>query len=161
MLDTITAHKYAAAWAKKVRAETDFQNLRQAPEGDFFGKLGSLGFDYSAKDHMLAVRSYLFAYSASFNANPDLVAWLNRSAVEEPSSVSGAIFESCVPRWEPDKQPSLFLRINITDGNLSDSAVVAKLILFRDNGVLWSRSKLTKAIDSLVRNQREKRERVR
>ena len=137
MLDETTARRYATAWAKKVSA--DMQDLQQGPGGDFFGELGSLGFDYSAKERVLAVRAYIFAYSAEFAAQPDIVPWLNKIAAEKPDTVSYGVFESCVPRWEPDKEPSLFLRIDLKDGSERDSAVLARLIGFRENAMVKKR----------------------
>ena len=155
MLDGTTARKYAAAWARKVGANTS--DLKEAGS-DFFGLLGSLGFEYVAKEQTLIVRGYVFAYSASFNAKPDLLPWLNRIAAEEPASVSNGVFESRTPRWEPEKEPSLFLRIDIKDGSQPESAVVSRLLKFRDDAMLWDRTKLTEALDGLVRHRRQQRQ---
>jgi hypothetical protein len=152
MLDRATAQKYATAWAKKVGANTG--DLKEAG-GDFFGLLGSLGFEYLAKEQRLAVRGYVFAYSTAFNSKADLLPWLNQIAAEQPASVSNGLFESLTPRWEPEKEPSLFLRIDFKDGSMSDSAAVSRLLKFRDDVVLWDRSKLTEALDGLVKHRRQ------
>ena len=151
MLDASTAKRYAGAWASKVGADT--RDLREAG-GDFFGMLGSLGFEYVAAERTLIVRGYVFARSASFNSKPDLLPWLNRIAAEHPASVSNGVFEARAPRWEADKEPSLFLRIENKDGSLSDKAVVSRLERLRDDALVWDRTKLTEALDGLVRQRR-------
>ena len=156
MLNRATAWKYVSAWAKKVGANV--QDLKQGEGGDFFGQLGSLGFDYLAKENMLVVRAYMFAYSASFTSKEDLLPWMNRIATEDPNSVSHGTFETCKPRWELDKEPSLFLRIDMQDGSQSESDVISRLVNFRENSLLWRRNKLTVALDGLVRKRRQERQ---
>ena len=156
MLNEAIAHKYANAWATKVHA--NLQDLKPGPDGDFYGQLGSLGFDYRDRENTLVVRAYIFPYSASFTAKPDLLPWLNRIATEDPDSVSHGVFEVCTPRWEPERQPSLFLRIDLKDGSQPDSAVVSRLEKFRENSVVWSNTKLTEALDGLVRKRRQEKQ---
>jgi hypothetical protein len=62
------------------------------------------------------------------------------------------------PRWEPDKQPSLFLRIDLKDGSKSESEVVSQLLKFRENSVVWSNNKLTEALNGLVRKRRQEKQ---
>lgn len=155
MLDETTARKYAAAWARKTGAT--LQDLKPDDNGGFFGQLGSLGFDYSAGEHLLRVRGYVFPYSASFISKPDLLPWLNRIAAEKPDTVSGGVFEACTPRWEPGKEPSLFLRIDIRDGSQPEAALLARLLKFREDTMVWSRTRLTEALDGLVKQRRQKK----
>lgn len=155
MLDREVAWSYAAAWAKEVRA--DLKNLKLGKGRDFFGQLGSLGFDYLADEGMLVVRAYLFPYSASFTSKEDLLPWLNQIAAEDPDSVSHGTFETCTPRWEPDKEPSLFLRMEIREGSRPTPELISRLIQFRADSVVWSNYRLTKALDGLVRKRREGR----
>ncbi|HXM45784.1 MAG TPA: hypothetical protein VN924_31400 [Bryobacteraceae bacterium] len=155
MLDNATARKYTAAWARKVGANP--RDLQEAPPADFFGRLGSLGFDYSAAQKRLAVRAYLFPYSASFTSGHDLLPWLNGIGSQHPDWVSSGVFETCTPRWEPDKEPSLFLRVDLHDGSQGDSAVIARLLKLREDAMLWRRVKLTEALDSLVRHERQEK----
>lgn len=155
MLDNARALKYTTAWARKVGANS--RDLQEAPPADFFGQLGSLGFDYSATQKTLVVRAYLFPYSTSFTSKPDLLPWLNRIASQHPDWVSKGVFETCTPRWEPDKDPSLFLRIDLSDGSQAESAVIAGLLKLREDAVLWQRVKLTEALDGLVRHRRQQK----
>jgi hypothetical protein len=156
MLNQVTARKYASAWANKVHA--DLKGLTDGQDGDFYGQLGSLGFDYQAKEAALAVRAYIFPYSTSFTSKPDLLPWLNGIAAQDPASVSHGIFEVCTPRWELQKQPSLFLRIDIRDGSQSEGDVVSRLLKFREDSVVWSNTKLTQALDGLVRKRRQEKQ---
>jgi hypothetical protein len=151
-MNEATARRNAAAWAKEVGA--NLQNLKQGEDGDFFGQLGSLGFDYFAKEGSLVVRAYLFPYSASFTSKEDLLPWLNRIAADEPNSVAYGTFETCKPRWEPDQEPSLFLRIDMQDGSQPESEVIRRLLKFRESSMIWSNTKLTQALDGLVRKRR-------
>lgn len=157
MLDGETARKYAAAWAKKVHA--DLQDLKRGPGADFFGQLGSLGFDYSAEQRTLAVRAYIFPYDAEVASQPDLLPWLNRYAASDPDSVARGVFETGTPRWEPDKPPSLFLRIELRDGTQSESAVLSQLVKLREDAMIWSHSKLTEVMGELVKQQRQDKDR--
>lgn len=156
MLNEATARKYVAAWATKVHA--DLKDLKNGQGGDFYGRLGSLGFDYLAKDNMLVVRAYIFPYSASFTAKQDLLPWLNDLARADSDSVSHGMFETCIPRWEPDREPSLFLRIDLTDGMQSESGVIARLVKFREDSMVWSNTKLGEALDGLVRKRRQEKQ---
>ena len=153
MLNEATARKYAAAWANKVHA--NLQDLKLGEGGDFFGELGSLGFEYVARESTLVVRAYIFPNAASLTANTDMLPWLNRIAAENPDSVSHGVFEICRAPWEPDKEPSLFLRIDLKEGNLSDSDVISRLEKLREDAMIWRRNKLTKALGDMVRKQRE------
>jgi hypothetical protein len=153
MLNEATARKYAAAWANKVHA--NLQDLKPGSGGDFFGQLGSLGFDYLARESTLAVRAYIFAYDAEVTSQPDLLPWLNRVAAQDPESVSHGVFETGTPRWEPDKPPSLFLRIDLRDGSQSESDVLSRLMKLREDALIWRRNKLTKVMGDLVRQQRQ------
>jgi hypothetical protein len=152
MLDEARARQYAETWAKK--AGDRMEQVKKGEGGDFFGPIGSLAFDYSAKDQALVVRAYLQPYSKAFCANPDVLPWLNRIAAEKPESVSRGVFETLTPRWEPEKQPSLFLRIDITDGSAKESAVLARLLKMRDDAMVWKGSKLTDALDAMVKAKR-------
>jgi hypothetical protein len=60
------ARNYAAAWARKVHA--DIGDLKPASDGGFAGMLGSLGFQYLPQAQILAVRAYIFPYSAKMTA---------------------------------------------------------------------------------------------
>jgi hypothetical protein len=153
MLNEATARTYTAAWAKKVHA--DVKDLKDGEGGDFFGQLGSLGFDYSSKEHTLTARAYIFPYSASFTSKQDLLPWLNQIATEDPASVSHGVFEVCVPRWELGKEPSLMLRIDFADGSEDGSNVVSRLMELRNDSVAWRMTRLTKALDGLVRKRRQ------
>ena len=152
-LDESNARRYAESWARKVGATIN--KLKQGQEGDFFGQLGSLGFDYDAKKSVLTVRAYIFPYSTTLNSRPDLLPWLNGIIEQEKAPAFDGVFEVCVPRWEPDKDPSLFLRIDLKDGNEKKSAVMSRLIKLRENSVLWRRAKFTDALDGLVKKHRQ------
>ena len=153
MVDEKTARRFAEVWANKVRANV--KDIKEGSGGDFFGQLGSLGFDYYAKTGVLTVRAYVFPYSTTLNSRPDLLPWLNRIIEKEKAPAFDGVFEICIPRWELDKDPSLFLRIDIKDGSEKESAVVSRLIKLRENSVLWRRAKLTEALDSLVKKNRQ------
>jgi hypothetical protein len=152
MLDEVTARKYTEIWARKVRA--DLRDLKQSENGDFFGQLGSLCFEYLATEGVLVVRAYIFPYSASFTAKEDLLPWLNRIAAEDPGSVSHGVFETYKARWEPEKEPSLFLRIELHDKQ-PESEVIARFVKLREDSMVWRRAKLTEALDGLVRKRRQ------
>lgn len=153
-LDEVVARQYVKAWAKKVSAQNDEKNLMADGKGGFYGKVGSLGFEYNSKSKMLIVRFYVFPYSDSFNTKSDLLPWLNDIAIKEPESVSGGYFESTKPAWELDQEASLFLRMDIKDGSAQDSTFVSRIEKLRTAGMVWSRSKLTDALDSLVKKRR-------
>lgn len=152
VLEANIAKRYIAAWAREVRADA---NKVEESGGDFFGRVGSLGFEYLAGRKVLVVRGYVFPYSASFNAKPDLLPWLNQIAKDEPEPVRGGSFESLTPRWEPGKEPSLLLRIEVKDPALTDKQFVSQMLAFRDTALMWDRTKLTKALDGLVRHRRQ------
>jgi len=149
------ARNYAAAWARKVHA--DIGDLKSMPDDGFAGMLGSLGFKYLPQAQILAVRAYIFPYSAKMTSKPDLLPWLNDIAARDPDGVSHGVFETIVGPWEPDKEPSLFLRIDLSDGSQSTSAVLARLVKLREDSVVWSHAKLTDALDGLVRKRRQER----
>lgn len=153
VLNEVTARKYASAWAKKVGANID--DLARRDEGDFFGQLGSLGFEYLARENTLVVRAYIFPRSTSFTSQPKLLPLLNRIAAEDPDSVSNGKFEVCKAPWEPDKQPSLFLRIDLKDGSQSESSVISRLVKLREDAMLWHRAKLTEVLDDLAKKEQQ------
>ena len=146
------ARNYAAAWARKVHA--DIGDLKSMPDGGFAGMLGSLGFQYFPQAPILAVRAYIFPHDAEVTRAPDLLPWLNDIAAHDPDGVSHGVFETVVGLWEPDKEPSLFLRIDLSDGSQSTSAVLARLVKLREDSVVWRRTKLTEAMGELVKKER-------
>src|SRR5215471_19222522 len=75
------ARNYAAAWARKVHA--DIGDLKPMPDGGFAGMLGSLGFQYLPQAPILAVRAYIFPYSAKMTSKTDLLPWLNDIAARD------------------------------------------------------------------------------
>jgi hypothetical protein len=147
MLDEVAARRYAVAWANKVHA--NIQDIKGNENGGFFGLLGSLGFEYLPKESVLAVRAYIFPRDAELTGKPDLLPFLNQIAVEEPESVSYGRFETCKAPWEPDKQPSLFLRIDIKEEGQTEAVVLSRLDKLRDDAMVWRRNKFTKALDTL------------
>lgn len=153
MVDEKTARRFAEVWSNKVRANV--KDIKVGSGGDFFGQLGSLGFDYYAKAGVLTVRAYVFPYSTTLNSKPDLLPWLNRIIEEEKTPPFDGVFEVCVPRWELDKDPSLFLRIDIKDGSEKESVVISRLLKLRENSVLWQRAKFTEALAGLVKKHKQ------
>src|SRR5215831_2429991 len=153
VLTDIIARKYAAAWASKVHA--DIGDLKPEPDGGFAGMLGSLGFQYFPQAQILAVRAYIFPRDAEMMGKPDLLPWLNAIAARDPDAASHGVFETAVGPWEPDKEPSLFLRIDLSDGSQSTSAVLARLVKLREDSVVWSHAKLTDALDGLRKRRQE------
>src|SRR5262249_33611989 len=146
------ARNYAAAWARK--AHGDIGDLKSMPDGGFAGMLGSLGFQYFPQAQILVVRAYIFPRDAEVTSQPDLLPWLNDIAARDPDAVSHGVFETIVGPWEPDKEPSLLLRIDLSDGSQSTSAVVARLVKLREDSVVWRRAKLTEVMGELVKKER-------
>lgn len=152
MLDEQIARRYTAAWADRVGAS--LKDLHQGENGSFFGQLGSLGFEYLPKQEILAVRAYILPRSRTLTSRADLLPWLNSIAATDPESVSHGIFEVCPAPWEPDKEPSLFLRIDIRDGREPESAVMSRFSKLREDGLIWRRTKLVQALDALEKTRR-------
>lgn len=157
--DENTAREYVTAWAKKVSAEDDFAELRSEGSGDFFGQVGSLGFEYLKEKNALIVRAYVYPNDKEFTTSrDDLLPFLNQIAAKEPERVSQGVFEVTQARWEPDKEPSLFLRIEIRNANVSDVQLISRFTKLREDAFIWSRVHLTEALDQLVKERRRKAE---
>src|SRR5882672_2557093 len=108
-LDRTTAYRYALAWAEF--EHDDPALLKTASNGDFFGTLGSISFDYSAGRGVLTARATVQPNAIRLVKRPDVVEELHKVERENPKSVDDAEFELTTGRWEnDDSEPWLYLR---------------------------------------------------
>jgi hypothetical protein len=152
MLTETTARSYVDAWAQKVNRGR--QDLTPRAGGGFFGMVGSLGFEFLPAENTLAVRAYIFPRDAEFTGHPELLPMLNKIAAEDPKGASYGTFETLKAPWEAEKEPSLFLRIDLKDGSQSKSAVLSRLTKLREDAMVWRNDKLTKALDAQGKEKR-------
>lgn len=148
-----SALRYAAAWAGVVHADT--ATLTNTPDGDFYGQLGSVAFEYLAASHTLVARAVVAPFSGALARRPDVIAELKRIERAEPQTVALAAFDYVLGRWQSRHEPALYLRYDFSRQSLSEHEFVEKMKVLRDTAYLWNRNKFTEVLDRLNRALRK------
>ena len=146
-LDHDNAHRYAAAWA--ALDHDDIARLNGS-EKDFYGTLGSLEFQYSDKDRVLHVWTFVMAGAGSLLADGvQMKTNLDRIAQQEPDQTAGAIFDIRTLNWNkqasPKLEPCLYLRLDLVDGTLPVDQAMKKFKELSRAGYIWHRQKILDA----------------
>ena len=155
-LDRTAAYRCVTAWAHFER--DDISDITTDADGDFYGSLGSISFDYSAKNKLLAVRAAAQPYARRLSKRSDILAELHQIEIDDPKSVAYARFELVSGRWQRDhSEPWLYLRLDITTGSQSSDDFVKRLKILGDTAHLWFRIRLAEVTDRVNKRDRQQK----
>lgn len=138
-MDKAAAMRYAKAWAQTVNAETSV--LTNAPNGDFYGPLGSISVEYLHGSKLLIARGVVVPFGAPLLKRADVQQELSRIEKSDPQSVAHATFDLTLGRWQTRQEPSLYLRYDFARQDLTDKEFIERLKRLRDTAFLWHRNK--------------------
>lgn len=130
-LDQKTAFEYITAWARSQNESlVDIvEAIHQEKNGDFYGVIGALSFDYGETNHTLSVYGTILAGAdvledepsekPNYTSGASIMNELKRIEKTEPDYIKGAnvagyTFELLRGRWQDDPRPGLYLKMLIS-----------------------------------------------
>jgi hypothetical protein len=154
-MDSATANKLVTDWA---RAEKESPTaIVHQTNGDFYGKVATLGFQFDNANQDLVVRGRVLPDAASLLKYKDIMQELERIARDEPERVSGAQFDVTHMPWDTGNQPTLYLRRDYRAGGASEEELFEQWRKLRETAYLWHRTYFRQAIDPVVQRRLNRR----
>ena len=144
------AYRYAAAWAA-----LDHDDITRLNGGgkDFYGTLGSLEFQFSEKDKVLHVWTFVVPGAGPLlTTRAELKTTLDRIAQQEPDQTAGAVFDIRTLDWNkqasPKLEPCLYLRLDFVDGATPVDQMMEKFRNLSRAGYIWHRQKMLELLQA-------------
>jgi hypothetical protein len=155
-MDSATAYKLVNDWARAEREDT--HGISRLPNGDFYGKAATLGFQFDNATQNLVVRGQILPDTASLAKYKDIMQELERIARDEPERVSHAQFDLVLTPWNTgDDNPTLYLRRDYKTVAESDARLFEQWRKLRETAYLWHRTYYREAVDPVVQRRLNRR----
>jgi len=136
------AFEYARAWS--VDINSDFSNFTKISENIFYGKLGSIIFEYNDLEKKLIVRSVVDQKGNKYIEREKYLTELVNIAKREPERAAGGFFELLLLHGQ--KEPSLNIRMDFTDQKLSNEEFLKIAHRLSNTAFSWKGDPLVKVI---------------
>ena len=149
-MDSTKAFELLREWGRT--EGENINSIQQAANGDFLGRVASVGFQYESASQTLVVRATAKPLASSLYGYDDIMQELKRIAREEPNRVEHAEFELWKGPWDK-REVSLYLRQEYKDGDVTAAVAIEKWRKLRETAYIWLRSRYVKAIDPVVQRR--------
>jgi hypothetical protein len=150
-MESASAFKLVGDWARAERDNTDA--IHHQANGDFYGKVATLGFQFDNAAKNLAVRGRVLIDAASLMKYQDILQELNRIARDEPERVSRARFDLVRMPWDTGDQPTLYLRQDYKVADVKEAWLFEQWRKLRETAYLWHRTYYREAVDPVVQRR--------
>ena len=150
-MDSASAFKLVADWARAERDRTD--SIHGQANGDFYGKVATLGFQFDSAAQNLVVRGRVLLDAASLIKYQDIMQELERIARDEPERVSRAQFDLVRMPWDTGDQPTLYLRRDYKMADDNEAGLFEQWRKLRETAYLWHRTYYRQAVDPVVQRR--------
>jgi len=155
-MDSATAYKLVSDWARAEREDT--RGISRQANGDFYGKVATLGFQFDNANQNLAVRGLVLPDTARLVKYKDVMQELERIAREEPERVFHAQFDLVRPPWDVgDDNPTLYLRRDYKTVGQGEASLFEQWRKLREIAYLWLRTYFREAVDPVVQRRLKQR----